>query len=71
MMLTGTTAWDTLPAVPPAPALDEVGARAAASRSQLYHYWADALVGRQVQHGGRGGCPIANLVGQVGESDDR
>ncbi|MGD0595774.1 MAG: TetR/AcrR family transcriptional regulator [Acidimicrobiales bacterium] len=88
--------------------LDEVGARAAASRSQLYHYfddkadllravaeatndtvlggqrdlfaeldswaglvrWADALVGLQQQSGGRGGCPIANLVGQLGERDD-
>jgi TetR/AcrR family transcriptional repressor of nem operon len=88
--------------------LDEVGARAAASRSQLYHYfddksdllravaeatnvtvldgqqslfagldtwagfqrWADALVELQVQRGGRGGCPIANLVAQLGERDD-
>lgn len=88
--------------------LDEVGARAAASRSQLYHYfddkadllravaeatndivldgqsvlfaqlgtwaglerWADALVELQVQRGGRGGCPIANLLGQLGEQDD-
>jgi TetR/AcrR family transcriptional repressor of nem operon len=88
--------------------LDEVGARAAASRSQLYHYfddktdllravaeatsdtvldgqralfagldswaglqrWADALVELQQQRGGRGGCPIANLVGQLGERDD-
>ena len=88
--------------------LDEVGARAAASRSQLYHYfdnktdllravaeatndtvldgqrvlftglstwpglerWADALVEYQEQRGGRGGCPIANLVGQLGERDD-
>jgi TetR/AcrR family transcriptional repressor of nem operon len=88
--------------------LDEVGARAAASRSQLYHYfddkadllravaeatsdivldgqralfadlgtwagfqrWADALVEMQEQRGGRGGCPIANLVGQLGERDD-
>src|SRR5882724_6966776 len=85
--------------------LDEVGERAAASRSQLYHYfedkadllravaeatndavldgqrdlfaelgswdgltrWADALVAFQEQLGGRGGCPIANLVGQLGE----
>jgi AcrR family transcriptional regulator len=88
--------------------LDEVGARAAASRSQLYHYfddktdllravaeatndtvldgqrvlfaglgswaglqrWADALVKLQRQRGGRGGCPIANLVSQLGERDD-
>ena len=88
--------------------LDEVGDRAAASRSQLYHYfddkadllravaeatsdtvldgqralfaglnswaglqrWADALVELQQQRGGRGGCPIANLVGQLGERDD-
>ena len=88
--------------------LDEVGARAAASRSQLYHYfdnktdllravaeatndtvldaqnvlfaelgtwtglqrWADALVELQEQRGGRGGCPIANLVGQLGEHED-
>jgi TetR/AcrR family transcriptional repressor of nem operon len=88
--------------------LDDVGERAAASRSQLYHYfddkadllravaeatndavldgqrdlfadlgswdgltrWADALVALQVQLGGRGGCPIANLVGQLGERDD-
>jgi AcrR family transcriptional regulator len=88
--------------------LDEVGERASASRSQLYHYfedkadllravaeatndavldgqrdlfadlgswdglarWADALVALQVQYGGRGGCPIANLVGQLGERDD-
>jgi AcrR family transcriptional regulator len=88
--------------------LDEVGARAAASRSQLYHYfdnktdllravaeatndtvldgqrslftgldswtglerWADALVEFQNQRGGRGGCPIANLVGQLGEHED-
>lgn len=32
--------------------------------------WADALVDLQVQLGGRGGCPIANLLGQVGERDD-
>jgi TetR/AcrR family transcriptional regulator, transcriptional repressor for nem operon len=89
--------------------LDDVGSRASASRSQLYHYfddkddllwavaqftndtvldgqqvlfetldtregltgWADALVELQVQLGGRGGCPIANLLGQVGERDDR
>jgi AcrR family transcriptional regulator len=88
--------------------LDEVGARAAASRSQLYHYfddkadllravaeatneavldgqralfaglgswaglkrWADSLVELQDQRGGRGGCPIANLVSQLGERDD-
>lgn len=88
--------------------LDEVGARAAASRSQMYHYfddktdllqavaeatndgvlgaqaelfadlgtwdgltrWADALVALQEERGGRGGCPIANLLGQIGERDD-
>lgn len=88
--------------------LDEVGARAPASRSQLYHYfddkndllravaeatneavlggqqdlfagldtweglnrWADALVALQQERGGRGGCPIANLLGQIGERDD-
>lgn len=92
----------------PGASLDEVGIRAAASRSQLYHYfddkadllravaeatngavldaqrghfadlgtwagfqrWADALVDLQHHHGGRGGCPIANLVGQLGERDD-
>ena len=88
--------------------LDEVCARAPASRSQLYHYfddkadlmrsvaratndavldgqrdlfaglgswdglveWMDALVQLQVQLGGHGGCPIANLLGQLGERDD-
>ncbi|MGO9558762.1 MAG: TetR/AcrR family transcriptional regulator [Acidimicrobiales bacterium] len=88
--------------------LDEVGARAPASRSQLYHYfddkndlllavaevtndtvldgqrelfehldtwyglvrWADALVAFQEERGGRGGCPIANLLGQLGERDE-
>jgi len=88
--------------------LDEVGARAAASRSQLYYYfddkadllrsvaeatndavlggqqelfaelgsweglakWMYALVQLQEQNGGRGGCPIGNLVGQLGEHDD-
>jgi AcrR family transcriptional regulator len=88
--------------------LDEVGARASASRSQLYHYfddkndlllavaeatndtvlegqevlfanldtwdelvrWADALVTFQEERGGKGGCPIANLLGQLGERDD-
>jgi TetR/AcrR family transcriptional repressor of nem operon len=88
--------------------LDDVGERAAASRSQLYHYfddkadllravaeatndavldgqrelfadlgswdgltrWADGLVELQVQFGGRGGCPIANLVSQLGERDE-
>jgi TetR/AcrR family transcriptional regulator, transcriptional repressor for nem operon len=88
--------------------LDEVGTRASASRSQLYHYfadkdellqavaeatnesvlggqraffddlgswaglvqWTDALVGVQEQRHGRGGCPIANLVAQLGEHDD-
>ncbi|HEX3565507.1 MAG TPA: TetR/AcrR family transcriptional regulator [Acidimicrobiales bacterium] len=88
--------------------LDDVGARASASRSQLYHYfedkadllravaeatndtvldaqevlfdgldtwtgwprWADALVELQQRRAGQGGCPIANLVGQIGERDD-
>jgi AcrR family transcriptional regulator len=88
--------------------LDEVGARAPASRSQLYHYfddksdlllavaeatndvvldgqrelfddldswdgfvrWADALVAFQEERGSRGGCPIANLLGQLGERDE-
>jgi AcrR family transcriptional regulator len=88
--------------------LDEVGARALASRSQLYHYfedkndlllavaaatndavldgqrhvldhldswdgfvaWTDELVAFQQQLGGAGGCPIANLLGQLGERDD-
>ena len=88
--------------------LDEVGSRAPASRSQLYHYfddksdlllavaeatngtvldgqrdlfdnldtwdgfirWADALVALQEERGGQGGCPIANLLGQLGERDD-
>ena len=91
-----------------AASLDEVGARAPASRSQLYHYfddkndllkavaeatndmvlggqadlfaglgtwdglvrWIDALVALQVQRGGEGGCPIANLLGQLGEQHD-
>jgi TetR/AcrR family transcriptional repressor of nem operon len=88
--------------------LDEVGARAPASRSQLYHYfddkndlllavaeatndtvldgqrelfdhlgtwdgfvrWTDALVDLQQVRGGQGGCPIANLLGQLGERDE-
>jgi TetR/AcrR family transcriptional repressor of nem operon len=88
--------------------LDEVGARAPASRSQIYHYfddkndlllavaeatndivldgqrdlfdhldtwdglvrWAHALVTLQHMRGGQGGCPIANLLGQLGERDD-
>ena len=88
--------------------LDEVGARAVASRSQLYHYfgdkadllravaeatndavlggqedlfaglgtwaglvrWTDALVAFQEERGGKGGCPIAGLLGQLGERDD-
>jgi TetR/AcrR family transcriptional repressor of nem operon len=92
-----------------AASLDEVGARAPASRSQLYHYfddkndllkavaeatseivlggqaelfaglgtwdglvrWTDALVALQVQRGGEGGCPIANLLGQLGEQHDQ
>jgi TetR/AcrR family transcriptional repressor of nem operon len=87
--------------------LDDVGARAPASRSQLYHYfddkndlllavaeatndtvlggqrdlfdhldtwdglvrWANALVALQQERGGKGGCPIANLLGQLGERD--
>ena len=91
-----------------AASLDEVGERASASRSQLYHYfddktdllravaestndavlggqrelfagigtwtglvrWADALVSVQEERGGVGGCPIANLLGQLGERDD-
>ncbi|WP_036568317.1 TetR/AcrR family transcriptional regulator [Nocardia sp. BMG51109] len=31
--------------------------------------WTDALVELQHRRGGRGGCPIANLVGQLGERD--
>jgi len=88
--------------------LDEVGSRASASRSQLYHYfsdkdelllavaeatsdavldgqrplfdglgswtgltqWMDALVEMQEKLHGRGGCPIANLVTQLGERDE-
>jgi len=88
--------------------LDEVGARASASRSQLYHYfddkndlllavaeatndavlgaqqslfeglgtwaglqrWFDALVEIQERRHSRGGCPIANLVAELGERDD-
>jgi TetR/AcrR family transcriptional regulator, transcriptional repressor for nem operon len=88
--------------------LDEVGVRARASRSQLYHYfddktdlllavaeatneavlgaqqplfeglgtweglqrWFDALVELQERRNGRGGCPIANLVAELGERDD-
>jgi len=91
-----------------AASLDEVGARAKASRSQLYHYfadkdellravaeatneavlegqrslfegfgswsdltrWMDALVDVQERLHGRGGCPIASLVAQLGERDD-
>ena len=91
-----------------AASLDDVGARAPASRSQLYHYfddkndllkavaeatndivlagqqelfaglgtwdgmvrWTDALVAFQEQRGGEGGCPIANLLGQLGEHHD-
>lgn len=91
-----------------AASLDEVGVRAPASRSQLYHYfddkndllkavaeatndvvldaqqdlfaglgtwaglgrWTDALVALQVERHGKGGCPIANLLGQLGERDD-
>jgi TetR/AcrR family transcriptional regulator, transcriptional repressor for nem operon len=88
--------------------LDDVGARAPASRSQLYHYfddkddllravaeetndvvldgqrdlfadlgtwdglvrWTDALVEFQEQCQGKGGCPMANLLGQLGEQDE-
>jgi hypothetical protein len=32
--------------------------------------WTDALVALQRQRGGSGGCPIANLLGQLGERDD-
>lgn len=32
--------------------------------------WLDALVALQMQCDGRGGCPIANLVAQLGERDD-
>jgi TetR/AcrR family transcriptional repressor of nem operon len=32
--------------------------------------WMDALVELQVKVDGRGGCPIANLVSQLGERDD-
>jgi TetR/AcrR family transcriptional repressor of nem operon len=89
--------------------LDEVGARAPASRSQLYHYfddkddllravaeatndavldaqrdlfadlgtwkglvqWTDALVALHRKRSGAGGCPIANLLGQLGERDEQ
>ena len=88
--------------------LDEVGARASASRSQLYHYfddkndlllavaeatneavlgaqeslfeglgtweglqrWFDVPVQLQERRHARGGCPIANLVAELGERDD-
>src|SRR5271163_2346772 len=90
-----------------AASLDEVGSRAAASRSQLYHYfadkdelllavaeatidvvldgqralfdglgswsglaqWTDSLVKMQMQLGGRGGGPMANLVTQLVDRD--
>ena len=32
--------------------------------------WTDALVALQQERGGQGGCPIANLLGQIGERDD-
>lgn len=32
--------------------------------------WADAIVGLQRTVGGRGGCPIGSLVGQLAEQDD-
>ena len=32
--------------------------------------WTDSLVEFQVQLDGRGGCPIANLLGQLGERDE-
>jgi TetR/AcrR family transcriptional repressor of nem operon len=32
--------------------------------------WADALVAFQEQRGGKGGCPIANLLAQLGERDN-
>ena len=88
--------------------LDDVGVRAPASRSQLYHYfddktdllkavaeatnelvlgvqedlltgidswpgllrWADAHVAFGEQVGWRGGCPMASLLGQLGERDE-
>lgn len=91
-----------------AASLDDVGARATASRSQLYHYfddkndllravaeatndavlgaqvdlfaaldtwdglvaWTNAIVTIQEQGGGPRGCPIANLLGQLGERDE-
>lgn len=87
--------------------LDEVGERAEAGRSQLYHYfddkadlvhavigatcdtvlgaqeelfeefgtwagirrWMDRLIAIQVEHQGRGGCPIGSLAGQIAERD--
>jgi len=33
--------------------------------------WTDALVALQEQRGGEGGCPIANLLGQLGEQHDQ
>ncbi len=33
--------------------------------------WTDALVALQEQRGGEGGCPIANLLGQLGERHDQ
>lgn len=91
-----------------AASLDDVCARATASRSQLYHYfddktdllravaeatndavlgaqsdlfavldtwdglvaWTDAIITLQEQGAGPRGCPIANLLGQIGERDD-
>ncbi len=88
--------------------LDDVGALAPASRSQLYHYfedkddllravaeatnemvlggqqdlfvglntwdglvhWTDSLVALQEERHGEGGCPIANLLGQLAEQHD-
>ena len=91
-----------------AASLDDVGERARASRSQIYHYfedktdlllavaeatndavlgaqadlfaaldtwaglvsWTDAIVSFQQSAAGLRGCPIANLLGQMGERDD-
>jgi TetR/AcrR family transcriptional regulator, transcriptional repressor for nem operon len=33
--------------------------------------WTDALVALQLQRGGEGGCPIANLLGQLGDQHDQ
>jgi AcrR family transcriptional regulator len=36
-----------------------------------FESWMDALVQLQIELDGRGGCPIANLVSQLGEHDDQ